>query len=514
MKVLLMHAERDFDPQQPPPANERALIEDLGLDALLGTMAGEDEFLLGVARRALLPGERNDRDTVLYRQRVLADCLKNPEVVRALYDLAVEAIESRRKHYYGFLSQYPGAILSGSVGLLEMLLEMLQKLRDIAQENAGRFESQGFVVLFAMLQRELAHEYLAGVSEHLRELKFRHGVLVSAGLGTGGGASVGHVLRKPHERRGNWLQRLLRKDPPALRFRLHERDEAGARILSDLRDRGINLVANALGQSAEHVLNFFVALRTELAFYLGCMSLHARLSELKLALCFPEPLPAGARALRFDELRDPGIALHSGRLPVGNTVDADGRSLAIVTGPNQGGKSSFLRSLGVAQLMMECGMFVAAQSYHGELSMGLFTHYKREEDASMKSGKFDEEMARMSEIVDRLGPNALMLFNESFAATNEREGSEIARQIVDALLEKRIKVLFVTHQYDFAHGCFERNAGEAIFLRAERKPDGSRSFKVVEGEPLETSYGEDVYRDVFGESADAVVSRPALAAYS
>ena len=68
---------------------------------------------------------------------------------------------------------------------------------------------------------------------------------------------------------------------------------------------------------------------------------------------------------------------------------------------------------------------------------GLFTQYKREEDATMQSGKLDEELSRMSSIVDALtsslrnatadGPNSLLLFNESFAATNEREGSEIAR---------------------------------------------------------------------------------------
>ena len=53
-------------------------------------------------------------------------------------------------------------------------------------------------------------------------------------------------------------------------------------------------------------------------------------------------------------------------------------------------------------------------------------------------------------------PDALVLFNELFSATNEREGSEIARQITSALLEKRIKIFFVTHLYDFAHSVYEK----------------------------------------------------------
>jgi DNA mismatch repair ATPase MutS len=182
---------------------------------------------------------------------------------------------------------------------------------------------------------------------------------------------------------------------------------------------------------------------------------------------------------------------------VGNKVNADGKDLVIITGANQGGKSTFLRSIGLAQLMMQCGMFVPAESFSANVCRGLFTHYKREEDASMKSGKFDEELERMSAIVNVITPDALILFNESFAATNEREGSEIARQIVSALLEKRIKVFFVTHLYELANGFYEIRMKNTLSLRAERQNDGRRTFKLVEREPLPTSYGADLYKRIF-----------------
>jgi len=76
-------------------------------------------------------------------------------------------------------------------------------------------------------------------------------------------------------------------------------------------------------------------------------------------------------------------------------------------------------------------------------------------------------------------------------------GSEIARQIVSALLENNLKVFFVTHLYPFANGFLDKKRKEAIFLRAERQPDGTRTFKLVEGEPLQTSYGEDLYKGIF-----------------
>jgi len=111
-------------------------------------------------------------------------------------------------------------------------------------------------------------------------------------------------------------------------------------------------------------------------------------------------------------------------------------------------------------------------------------------------------MSRMSALAELVRPDAMIFFNESFAATNEREGSEIARQIVSALIEKRIRVCFVTHQFAFAHGFYAGRRGDALFLRAERRDDGGRTFKIVEGEPLQTSFGEDLYAQIFGADSD------------
>jgi len=109
----------------------------------------------------------------------------------------------------------------------------------------------------------------------------------------------------------------------------------------------------------------------------------------------------------------------------------------------------------------------------------------------------DEELARMSETIDQIARNSMVLFNESFSATNEREGSEIARQITSALLDAGVKVFFVTHQYVFAHGLYDRKTEKVIFLRAKRQAGGERKYKLGEGEPLQTSYGQDLYNKVF-----------------
>jgi MutS domain V len=511
MKAFLMHEDRDFDLSQEPPSLHQDLVQDLELETLFEAMAGGDPFLLEVARKAVL-SSLTEVEAVLYRQDTLRDCINNAAVVRGLYRLAVETIEQERKNFWGLMSKQPGYLLHRSVEVLQMFVDMLRRLRQVAEKQADKFASRGFAAFFAMVLRELDDEYFEVVEAHLARLKFRHGVLISAEPGKGlKGAN--YMLRKPNADRRRWLGQLFAKGPPAYTFHLHERDENGARFLTQLRDRGINTVANAVAQSNDHILSFFRMLRTELAFYIGCLNLYDKLSAKGESTCFPIPVASAERQHTARGLYDVCLALKMDRRVVGNDLDGDGNGLFMITGANQGGKSTFLRSIGLAQLVTQCGMFVPARWYCTNLCTGLFTHYIREEDAAMTAGKFEEELRRMSEIVDHLSPDCLILFAESFQATNEREGSEIARQIVTALLESRIKVFFVTHMYDLARRLHLEPPGNAMFLRAERLEDGTRTFRVIPGAPLPTSFGKDVYEQVFSapETGQFEAGEPELA---
>lgn len=531
MKARLLHRDRDFDWKQVlhavearqairagrryhtpepdrgsgPPWNAEALIQDLELNILFAAMAGDDDPVFEVAKAVILAGTHNDPTTIRYRQDVLQECLKHPRVVRELYAIAVEAVDKERKHYLGGLMRYPDYVLRWSIELMEALLDVVKKLRKAADAHGDKFAAEGWTEFFATVRRELDDAYIAGVQDALAKLRFRNGVLLSARLGRGN-KGAGYVLHLPPRRIGTWLTRLLRAwlpwlfppQPPVFSFSLHPRDDSGARALSELEHRGIAIAADTLGQAADHVRSFFSMLRAELAFYVGCINLQERLAQKGEPLCWPAPAPAAERRLSFRGLYDVSLSLNLTQRAVGNDANADGKDLVIVTGANQGGKSTFLRSVGLAQLMMQAGMFVPAESFHASVCDGLFTHYKREEDAGMKSGKFDEEMSRMSDIIDHITPYPMILFNESFAATNEREGSEIARQIATALLERGVRMVFVTHLYEFAHGFHESRRANVLFLRADRQADGTRTFRLVEGEPLPTSFGEDLYESIFG----------------
>jgi hypothetical protein len=264
MKAFLMYKDRDFDPgqlmirrekesrhsrnDQPVPTlqdvlpwNEEALRQDLGLDILFNAMALGDRFLLDVAKVAVL-SSLNDLDAIRYRQNAYVDCVKNTQIVREMYQIAMDAIEAERKNYWSYFVRSPSGILHRAVDVLQMLVGMLKRLRVIADRHQEQFSSEAFSTLLSMLRAELSDDYFAEIETHLTRLKFRSGVLISARLGKGN-KGRDYVLRRPHEDDRSWLTRLLGEKQPSYSFQLHPRDEAGARALSELTDRGVNLVA-------------------------------------------------------------------------------------------------------------------------------------------------------------------------------------------------------------------------------------------------------------------------------
>lgn len=502
MNPYLMYPDRDWEPPAETTAAEAALVADLELDTLVQAMAADDSYLAQVARQGLLSGLNTDPDTIRYRQGVLKDCLAQEAVVRGMYRVAVEAIEAPPRRWLAIVSRYPEGILQDGVRLLRVLMAHLAELRGLVDAQAGPFESDGFRALFARLSEELPDSYFQAVDALLDELRFRDGLLLSAELGPGN-QGVGYVLRRQPLGSGTWLQRLLRRDPQGYTFRLADRDEAGAKALRQIRERGVNTVANAVAQSCDHVQGFFRRLRQELGFYLGGVNLYRALTRLGLPICWPTPAAGPVRTHRCVELQDPCLALTMARPVVGNCLAADGIVGVVVTGANQGGKSTFLRSIGVAQVMMQAGLFVTAEAFAADVCHGLYTHYRREEDATVHRGKLEEELARMSDIVTALTPRSMVLLNESFAATNEREGSEIARQVVGALVDAGVKVFYVTHLQEFALRLWEQGRPEVLFLVAERREDGQRTFRVLPGAPQGTSYGVDLWAEVFGDDGVA-----------
>lgn len=456
---------------------------DLELEHILNAMSRGDPLIRNVCRQVLDQPLQKEAD-ILYRQEILQDCLAKPELIRSLYQICRNAGIQRKNAWYRLDSPYMSTVYSGAVTLLDIYMEALTELRRTVE--TAEFFSRGLCSLSRMLRQELSEEYLEELRALRPDIANKKEMLISARFGPFL-QGVSYVRRRPNPKSFHlpW-----KRVPSSL---LPVRGTEELVDLTHRQDRAINDVANAMAQASDNVEAFTRQLQMELAFYVGAMNLYERMKELQLPVSFPVPCPGNTRLWRG--LYDGSLALLTGGKVTANTLSSRDKSLYLITGANQGGKTTFLRSVGQCQLMAQSGLFVFAEVCRFPLRTQLFTHFKREEDQEMNSGRLDEELDRMSGIVDRLRPGGMVLSNESFASTNDPEGSRIFEQITRAFLQRNVELFSVSHLMNYA----AKFAGEdyTLCLRAQRTESGKRTFRLEPGKPLVTAYGEDIYRKVF-----------------
>jgi DNA mismatch repair ATPase MutS len=173
-----------------------------------------------------------------------------------------------------------------------------------------------------------------------------------------------------------------------------------------------------------------------------------------------------------------------------------GKRQVVITGPNQGGKTTFLRGVGLAQVMAQCGLFVAAREYTCPLFSGLFTHFPGAEDDRLQMGLLETELKKLSGIVGAIKPGGLLLMNESFQTTMPLDAKCLAEKIVSALADAGVTVLFVTHLYAFALELNRQRRSDALLLRAQRGPDGKNTYAIREGEPFKSAAGLELFDEL------------------
>ena len=265
--------ERKREPSQPlaPTGNDAVLTQDLELETLWNAMAAGDEFLFEMAKRAVL-SSLTDPDAIVYRQQVLADCLEHPEIIRQLYSASGRSARKRADGRRPMVRRQSRPDPQPLGTCAETPCRRAQTAAADRRRAGGEFPFGRLHALLRDAREELADDYLKAVEHHLRELEFKRGVFESAELAKGfkGGR---YMVRTPREQR--WTERLpFGNRSEGYSFTIPPRDENGFRSLEEIRGRGINLVANSVAQSADHVKSFFSMLRLELAFYLGCLNLH------------------------------------------------------------------------------------------------------------------------------------------------------------------------------------------------------------------------------------------------
>lgn len=497
MKVQLLFPDRDADRHSALPPGTDELIADLDLEPVLDVMR-PDRDLEGLAP-AVLFHPLTDAGAIIWRQRVLDDALSHSDLMPALFDLAGRALQSQRSIWM-FGGRSADSQVTGARYRIRALLPFLRELARFAADRLPSVRSAGLRHLFERLRDDLGDAYLDELTRVVDQLAFPDGIVTRVRLEPGGLLGPLELLAPPE---ASWWTRRFGR-PGQVRFTLPDRDEAGARALSDLRNDALFELAGIVNRAGRHLVGFFTQLRWETGFYVGCLRLYQRLQAAGVGVCWPEPAPPGDE-LAAEGLSSLSLAVRDGVRPVPNDLAGPGVRLCVVTGANQGGKTTFLRSIGAAQLLLQAGMFVPALRFRSSLALAVHSHFRSAEappsggspdDApgtgAPGAGKLAEELDRMNRIVERCRPGDLLLMNESFSSTDELQATFIAADIVDALLAHGVRVLLVTHFHRLAtHYLGLRGT---TFLRAERLPDGTRSHRLLPGAPEPSSHALDVFR--------------------
>ena len=176
----------------------------------------------------------------------------------------------------------------------------------------------------------------------------------------------------------------------------------------------------------------------EVQFYLAYLEMAGRFMNAGLPFCYPR-VSARSKEIAARETFD--IALASKLVPQGGSVTGNDLHLAgrerifVVSGPNNGGKTTFARTFGQLHYLASLGLPVPGREARIFLPDRIFTHFEREEDIETLRGKFDDELVRVKGILEQATPDSVIVMNESFNSTSLSDalfvGSEIMRQILD-----------------------------------------------------------------------------------
>lgn len=527
MKVTLLYRDREWGKDKSYFDREE-ICKDLNLNILFRAASSlydeeeeagltvrvakeRDEYISEMLKKVMLTPLLTEQE-VYYRQQIIKEALNDYDNLSNFYGVVKDAmkdiarfVNAKAKQGYGS-SADQGRRNIANVEYLEHMVNHLDKVVEALSEWKPSFVTPEMGLFADAFFEEYNEEYMTELRKVVSDLRLIcvDGILeLSASIGTGLSMSslvLRNIVDSKSDKKG-FLRNAAAKLGSFYKdwFYIKEVTLVGddQNLLEDIahiKDSVLGTMMQFFQRFLEKNEHFFKQLYCQTAFLMGAANLYRRARGMNVDCCFP--MVVTRKNISFSDLVELSLAMSNRRCPVANSLSARDKHLLVVTGANQGGKSTYLRSIGIAQIMLQCGMFVSAKGFSAGLYSNVFTHFTRREDSAMNSGRLDEELGRMERIIDHITPDSVLFLNESFATTTEKEGSIIAGDITTALYERGIRVMMVTHLLAFAQSCYAKNLEHAIFLSAEREKDGRRTYRMIEQEPELTSYGLDLYDEV------------------
>ncbi|MFP4436227.1 MAG: MutS-related protein [Chloroflexaceae bacterium] len=468
-----------------------------------------------------------DPATIVYRQEVLEDLLRLPELATRLEMLlprlaGLAHAGSSRWDDAGVFQ------VTARLAELELYVECLQGLLTALEAVQTGLQAAGWRDLLAELRDQTTTPAFRSLQTELPELRARieHAGSVTVGINLDAqlrpeSATLLGIHAGRFEGPRSLLGRLLRGEA-ALQasvtpLRLaSDRQPFGPerRLFQDLSyllEEVTTPVAQALARYTQIESRTLAGLEGELAFYLGARQMITQLQAAGYALCRPEIVPCAVRICQVRgaynlelllRLHSHSVTGENPPMVVPNDISFDdaGR-VFVLTGPNRGGKTTFTRAVGQVQMLGQAGLYVPGSAARISPVDQIFTLFPEAEQVQTGMGRLDEEAARLAEIFRAATPHSLVLLNEPLASTSPAEATGIARDLLSGLRLLGARALIVTHLHNLAHELPALNAatvGRGVLgslVAGAEQHDGevvTRTYRITPGIPAGQSYAADI----------------------
>lgn len=469
---------------------------DLGFEKIVAAFSLKQDYKKEIT--AELSRLIQSPEVIRYRQDIIEDLLNNPPLVKRLIDL-LPVIDSL-DHYSFRIDQEMSSVheLIWRIGELQNIVECVQQLAEIFEDLHDRFSSTGLREWVKEIQQINQSPLFQNLVHALPDVLSKTRACASITIGVNLDASMRPVqatLLSINDKLftgQSVLNKLfgIQKDLEGI-APLHSvprRSVDGQVALPIPADLGLAVspmmvplfadLAKILEKTAKPIVeqlkqysqlqsSHFINLRSDLIFYLGAVQFLQRLRESGFPTCRPEIMPASDRMCEVIDSYNANLVLRemslSNRQNINETIvrndihiGPEGRIL-ILTGPNQGGKTTYLQSVGLVQTLAQVGCYVPGKQARISPVDQIFTHFPLEEKLDLEMGRLGEEATRLEKIFQKLTSNSLVLLNESLASTSAVESLYLVEDIVKVFRKVGVRVIFSTHLHELANRVAEMN---------------------------------------------------------
>ncbi|HVK66267.1 MAG TPA: DNA mismatch repair protein [Polyangium sp.] len=372
-----------------------------------------------------------DLRVVAYRQRILAELAGSPELRRDF-----ERVYQRLVALRAAFCAEGGSRRGGDTHRrLEILRSVQEVIDDLAGAFAGATSGVARIRAFGLAVKESeAYQQLETLLDHERHLGT---VDLRVRVGVDGTLRTFQIVRIRENQDNPLHTSAIARFFSRLRLFLR-----GYRVTpGEVTERLLDDVFSGM----ERPVALFLQLLGDMEFYLAGLGLADLARDKGLPVCLAELVPPGEAGLALDRLYNPLLLAGKFKPVPSNLRTTHGDAVVIVTGPNSGGKTRLLQSIGLAQLLGQAGLFVTAERAVLPQLAGMFVSLIEEARSDQPEGQLGMELLRIRRLFEELGFGSLVLLDELCSGTNPSEGEEIARLVISLLPELKSPVFLTTH---------------------------------------------------------------------